>query len=541
MKTSSLITIALLGFGLGTDAVHASPDGSRQAPALAADSHELVVPTGARQIYITTDKPMYRPGETVWLRAWDVQVRDFLAPEQLTSMTFELVDPRGSVAARKKVRLQAGVATNDFALPPDMAGGAYTLRASSNLGDRGERTISVSTYELPRIKKTLEFARSSYGPGEQVFAELSLNKAAGEPLARARATAVVWLDGAQVARLAVRTDRSGRATVRFRLPARISRGEGMLTVMIDGGGVTESIQRRIPIAVQAVELGLYPEGGDLIAGLPARVYFKASDPFGEPVDITGVVVDDRGTEVTGLRTFERGMGRFSFTPEAGRSYRVRVRSPKNIDKDYPLPAAQERGCTLASGDDYRSQKRDMQMTVTCTEERDVIVTTVLRESLVGRVNALIPARTPTPVTLAAPVARQGAVRVTVFSGDHQPLAERLVYRGLGRHLQVQLQADRPSYAPRDKVELTVQTRDADGKPIAAEVALAVVDDTVLNLADDKSAHILAAMYLAPEMPGQKIREPNFYFSDDPKAPQALDCLLATQGWRRFKWVWKPRQ
>ncbi len=63
-----------------------------------------------------------------------------------------------------------------------------------------------------------------------------------------------------------------------------------------------------------------------------------------------------------------------------------------------------------------------------------------------------------------------------------------------------------------------------------------VDDSVLSLADDRGARILARLYLEPEMPGQTIRDPNFYFSADPAAPAALDLLLGTQGWRRFRRV-----
>jgi hypothetical protein len=42
------------------------------------------------------------------------------------------------------------------------------------------------------------------------------------------------------------------------------------------------------------------------------------------------------------------------------------------------------------------------------------------------------------------------------------------------------------------------------------------------------------------MPGQTIHEPNFYFSGDKKAPEAMDLLVATQGYRRFSWAWVPR-
>ena len=128
--------------------------------------------------------------------------------------------------------------------------------------------------------------------------------------------------------------------------------------------------------------------------------------------------------------------------------------------------------------------------------------------------------------------------MTLFASSHEPLAERLVYHGAGANLKVTLTPDRKSYAPRDPVKLRVKTTDAHGKPVKANVALAVVDETVLSFADDKSARLLAHLYLEPELgatAADPIEEPNYYFSDKPEAAAAMDALLATRGYRRFEW------
>jgi hypothetical protein len=88
------------------------------------------------------------------------------------------------------------------------------------------------------------------------------------------------------------------------------------------------------------------------------------------------------------------------------------------------------------------------------------------------------------------------------------------------------------------VKLRVHTTDAHGRPVKASVGLAVVDDTVLSFADDKTARILAHVYLEPELgatAADPIEEPNFYFGDKPDAAAAMDALLATRGYRRFEW------
>jgi len=120
----------------------------------------------------------------------------------------------------------------------------------------------------------------------------------------------------------------------------------------------------------------------------------------------------------------------------------------------------------------------------------------------------------------------------------EPLAERLVYHGRGQDLKITLAADKKTYAPRDPVKLTLHASDASGRPVKASVGVAVVDDTVLSFADDKTAKILAHIYLEPELgatAADPIEEPNFYFSDKPEAAAAMDALLATRGYRRFEW------
>jgi uncharacterized protein YfaS (alpha-2-macroglobulin family) len=196
---------------------------------------------------------------------------------------------------------------------------------------------------------------------------------------------------------------------------------------------------------------------------------------------------------------------------------------------------QDAGCAMQAVDDPNSERDDVRVGVVCTTDQELIATAVLREKRLADAAISVQANQPSVVSLPVPAGAQGAVRVTLFDEEVQPMAERLIYRGLGEDMKIEVAADRPSYAPRDLVDLTVRATDLRGKPVEADLSLAVVDDKVLSFADDKSAHILARLYLESEMPGQEIEEPNFYFEGKPKSAAALDMVLGTQGWRRFQW------
>jgi hypothetical protein len=494
-----------------------------------------------RRIHIQTDKPLYKPGETIWVRVWDVRTRDLSGQHASAGMHVELINPRGAQVAKKKVRETAGSGQIDFALDAGIVGGEYKLKVKTLDGVTEERPFIVSTYEAPKLKLKLEFVRKAYGPGDEVTATIAVKRNTGEPLRNHGLSAQVVVDGQTLPPVQLRTDEEGDGLVRFQLPQEIALGDGLLTVLADDGGLTESIAKRVPIVVKKLQLSLFPEGGDLVTDLPGRLYFEAKNPLGKPADISGRVLDENEQTVASFESVRDGLGRVDFTPQAGHRYTVAVDQPVGIVDRFAVPDAKPQGCVLRSIDDLDGQVSATRVSVRCTEPRKVIVAGLLREKLLD-VAAVQAGREPAMVYLeprgqgTETVGRaQGAVRVTVFDEAFVPLAERLVYRQRRARLQVAVDTAKKSYVPREKVTLDVTTLDPQGNPVPADVALSVVDDTVLSYADDKTGHILSRLYLEPELTG-KVEEPNFYFDlSEKKSALALDMLMGTRGYRRFEW------
>jgi hypothetical protein len=499
----------------------------------AIESHYAT--SGTRRSYVMTDKPLYQPGETVWFRV-DLRATGTLAPAATTGMTVELVSPRGAVAARKRIQAQNGLGQGDIELLPDVEGGEYALRMEADDGTTDTRKLVINTYEAPRLKKTIEFVRKGYGEGDHVSAAVEVMRATGEPFADKPLTGMVIVDDVEVARVPLKTDKEGNATARFDLPAHIARGDGLFTLLADDGGVTESMQKRIPIVMKTLQLSLLPEGGELVEGLPGRVYFRAKNTIGKPVDVSGRVVDDRGAVVAEFTSIHDGLGRFELTPSPDRSYKVQITKPGSIASTFDVPAAKPGGCVLRSVGDPTPDA--VRVVATCSTSRTLLVEAVLRERRVAGGSVEVERGKPSLLELPVDAYAIGAVRVTLFSAKEEPLAERLVYHGGTPDLKVAVAADKKSYSPRDAVKLRVLTTDRAGKPVAASLGVAVVDDTVLAFADDKSARLAAHLYLEPELgvtDADPLEEPNYYLSDKPEAPAAMDAVLATRGWRKFEW------
>jgi hypothetical protein len=299
-----------------------------------------------RRIYVQVDKPLYTPGEDIWIKSWDLEARSLAGAAQQNPITYELISPKGAIVLKKLVTTEGGTATNDFTLPPTVQGGEYIVRATAWDGVVGERKIIVSSYEPPRIKKTLEFVRKAYGAGDAVSATIEVKRATGEALANHPLRAQIMLDGTLLPEVSLTTNADGNGLVKFTLPAEIAKGDALLTVLVDDGGVTESVSKSVPIILKKVQLAFYPEGGTPVQGLPTRMYFEAKNMLDKPADVAGKVVDDRGNTVATFESYKNGLGRFEFTPNTGRTYTAEITKPVGVTEKHALPIAGEKGCVL---------------------------------------------------------------------------------------------------------------------------------------------------------------------------------------------------
>ena len=252
-------------------------------------------------------------------------------------MSFRVVDANDDelTGLSKGLVTEQGVGSGEFALPDDLADGEYTLIANSpDAWFRDEwRDFRVRKFTAPKLKKTLEFAKDSYTAGEQVDAVFFVEQVAGKQLANAPLKVEAELDGVMLETANAKTDAEGRSSISVKLPDTIELGKANLSVTVQGeSGIAETITKDIPINLGTVNFDFFPEGGDLVADLPSRVYFYGRDPLGKPVHVEGSIVDSAGNEVTRVTTTHEGRGSFSLVPAANEQYRLQIDKPVGVTK-----------------------------------------------------------------------------------------------------------------------------------------------------------------------------------------------------------------
>ncbi|NQU22661.1 MAG: hypothetical protein HQ567_15400, partial [Candidatus Nealsonbacteria bacterium] len=502
--------------------------------------------------HLSLDKPLYRPGETVYYRSL-VLSRFGLAADRETILEFEILDPGGAVVADSKHEgvTEHGVGSGAFEIPAAAPGGEYTLVARS-LGDsflEQSRPFFVRSYRLPRLKKELEFARDSYAPGDEVVADFLAERAEGGAVAGARLEIVATVDGGEVFREPARADNTGAYQVKFTLPEEIARGDGQLNVIVDDGGTLESAVETIPINLGKVEVEFYPEGGDLAAALENRVYFVARDPLGEPVHVKGLVVNGQGTAVALAETTHEGMGSLGFTPLADETYRLRITSPAGVTNRPELPkVSTQQKVVLTTGTGVFGASDPLTFNVRSAESGlPLVVSAWCRGAQVGQQTLVTTVdgngANANTVKIPLPDDVGGVIRLTVHDYSEQPpkpVAERLVYRRMARQLKVRAAEISERYSPGDPVNVSLMVTNEKDEPVPAVIGVAVVDDALLNLADDDTAAMNTHFLLTSEVENpEDLEDADFYLSgnratgSNDDSAVALDLLLGTQGWRRF--------
>jgi hypothetical protein len=554
----------------------------------------------ARPVFVThlaTDKPLYKPGETVRFRSLTLDRATLRPPTQDQHLKFSLRDPGDAVTpldegnGRVVAALQPamgpdnkpvrGIGVGEYTIPETAPGGEYKLDLREVESSTGReilletRKFIVNRYVPDTFEKKLEFDGKSYGAGDTVQARIEVSRTAGGPMKDARAFVTASVDGREFYKLPNATfaivpaaDRGAMKAVldvRFQLPADIfekakpdAPPSASLALNIQDGSDSEPIVRPVPLVTKNLKVEFFPEGGDTIDGVPGRVYFTVRTPNLKPADLKGYITDgaNRVAEVATLTDAQnpgvnRGHGVFELTPKPGAKYFLKLTSPTGITeptKDgFPLPAAKPDGVALTALDTVTERAAAVRVRLQVGQGTKTLhVGAYARGRLLAHQQVDVTAGTPIDVALKGADTAGGVTRVTVFEEPKAagapggraalvPRAERLVFRKPDRQLILNANPDRSRYTPAGQVRLELSAFNEKEQPVPAVLMVGVVNRSVITMADNKTDRLMPTHFLL----SGEVKDPaelehaDFLLTDHPRAGVALDLLLATQGWRRF--------
>jgi len=119
------------------------------------------------------------------------------------------------------------------------------------------------------------------------------------------------------------------------------------------------IKREQPEKGKKVNVRFFPEGGNMVQGVVSRIAFEATDEAGNPIDVTGMVMDATKQELCAITTSHEGRGVFTYTPTGAAGRRRDIAEIEYSGKKYQfdLPSGLPQGVVMEV--DHLSQPDSM--------------------------------------------------------------------------------------------------------------------------------------------------------------------------------------
>ena len=434
-------------------------------------------------------------------------------------------------------------------------------------------SFSRYTEQYPYEKVYLHTDRTTYLPGETMWLKSYLFY--GENRAADSTSGAVWIDLVSASGRKIVLDtrvrsRGGYGDGYLNLPDTLSTGRYTLRAYTNWmrnfseewyfNQTIDVVKPGSPppfpgSASTKPDIQFLPEGGQWVVGLAGRMAFKAISPAGIGIDVAGFVLNTKKDTVAAFISQHLGLGTFPLTPEAGETYTayVRMKSGDNYTP-FPLPAPKSTGYVMQVDNITNKENirvyvmhnvpQSAQANAPVTPPGSATAAAVAGPllSLVVQVNGTLVYAVQAPanrsrfqVSIPRSKCPHGIAHITLFDERGRPVSERLAYSDKNEPINVTVKSARSSVGVRQRVDLTVTATNAEGKPVVADLSLAVTDTRQQATLRPNGRSLVSYLLLTSDLTGY-VEQPGYYFDLANKDRLLkLDLLLMTQGWRRFTW------
>ena len=576
--------------------------GDREA--FAAGSAGGVNPGGeAWRIYAFTDRPAYRPQETVQWKFIARRVGNGVYSTPASQVVeYQINDPRGTKVSEGKSTLNSfGSAWGSLELGEQLPLGEYNVQFWDN-GRKNSigsaRLFRLEEYKLPEFKVSVQTPeedgkKKAFRLGEKVEVNIQADYYFGGPVANASVEVVVYQNpfyhywyphhdypwyydevaelrgrgyyggqGSVIKRETIKTDATGKAVLSFDTPRENYNQDFEYRIE---ARVTDSSRREIvssdTVRVTRQRYYVYPRAQENIYQPKDKVTvdIKALDANEQPVTTEGTVkvtrdywwevwLDPSGREVKGnelrllqdkgevfppvvtkrqkpwrlkfrgyqhddiltqtVKTDAEGEAQFEFTPEREGYYHVAWQSsqvlPGASKRDRFLPpikaetyvfvatnASSDLGYRhagveiIVDKDTFRAGQTAPVMISTFTNDRYVLFSVEAEDLFSYKLIHV----TGTAKLIELPIEEKHVPNIYLHAAMVSDAklfvdAKQVVVPPVQQFLSVDVKADREQYQPREEGTLSITARDANGKPVSAEIALGLIDESVKYIQQD---------------------------------------------------------
>lgn len=478
--------------------------------------------TRRTRILLTTDKPLYQPGQMMHIRALAID-GPTRAVAGAQPCILEVEDAKGNKLFKQRGATDVyGITSADFELADEVNLGPWHVRAIVGEGDGAvtqEKTVTVDRYVLPKFKVEVELdgdasqQKSNYfAPGDTVSGRVVARYLFGKPLTNAEVTLVLTtfdVETAEIGRITGRTDAEGKFTFSTKLPdflAGRSAEQGSAPVSIaaevkDTADHIENKSRNILVSKTPIVVMAVPESGQMVPNLENRVYLLTSYPDGTPAETTVT-----GAAPTVIKTDASGVAEINLKADTKPvTLKLKAADAQGRSSESVItlePRVGEQNLLLRTDRAVYKVGDTMRLETVSTRQRGPVYVDVVRDGQTLATRSVDSAAGRASLELDLTPEMYGPVEIRAYqiTSDADPILDRrVVYVDPADDLKLEVSAERDSYKPAEEARIDFRVTDASGRPVSAAIGVEIVDEAVFALSEKHPGFEKVFLYLQEEL------------------------------------------
>jgi hypothetical protein len=485
------------------------------------------------RLLLSTDKPLYQPGQTLRIRllAFDLTRRAI----RHAPVEFVIEDPENATQFRASAQTSRfGIASAEWPIPENTRLGEYRIRVSleddeANLSGESAYTVKISRYDLPNFAVQTKSDKPYYLPGQNAQVEVRADYLFGQPVTRGKVKLVresrrEWNYREQKWDVEEGETYEGSLNAKgiFTVPIDLSKAhEGFEStrwrryedrtyaayITDETTGRTEQKRFDLRLTREAIHIYAIALDENRTPGAPLYFYVSASYADGTPASCEISISErvERDVAAPGLAEYETTLLKKIRTNRYGVARVSGLSLPRREDRDRNLrlsfSAQGDRGASgehiedIWQSDDEQEQIRletdkslyragePIGVSISSTEKRSSVILSILRgwQLLHSQSVQLRHGRAFVQLPWRPEFKNEVSIAATSFrarTDDYFSSRSVTVLYPKNDELRLNIKLDRDQYRPGDEAQASFRVQTADGRSVASALGVTVMDRAV---------------------------------------------------------------
>lgn len=478
------------------------------------------VANATANLFIHADKNIYTNNETIWFTGYLIR-KNISEINKHKIISIALIrDIDTTVVIEEKFKMQYGIAFGSIVLPDSIEAGDYHLFAFTDrlVNNMPEATFSqsiiIKTNVEPPIKASMVLSKSvDSAKHHQVL--ISVTSKDNQLLPKP--TIINYSYGSLTK--TINTNFLGQALLK--IPKQTYPAQ-YLNVKLRNHKDSTFLTMPLPQVNSKASVKFYPEGGNLIAGLPANIGWEVKDELMKPLTLKALLYKNE-TIIDTIETSSYGIGKFNLPVEAGMNYSVKLLNKNLTDSTYQLPTILDEGINLTIIDAVATDSLRMTLRSNGVKSLKAHIHNFRESFLHLSIDMPYSMRS---IKIPLDQIPKGLCTVTISDSLDRPLAERMFFAHYDASEKLAINTNQAVYEKRKKVGIELKLKDPKEEAL---VSIACVQNNRIDT--KKMTDIESYTFLNNEIASLPINMGGRAYIDK----QYIEQILLVKGWTKYSW------